>query len=172
MIKDELKFFRLKAFFVIQFSLISLLSFNSYAGIDDDLCQAVKEGNTSKAAESINSGADVNAQDEDGWTALIWAVLDKHPETAKLLIDKGANVNAKSNNGWTPLLAAAYNGYAETAKLLIDKGANVNAKGGAYGSVTLMSAAEQGHSEIVKLLIDKGAQVNAKAKDGNTALRM
>jgi len=91
MVKDGLRFFRLKAFLIILFSLISLLSLNSYAGIDDDLCQAVKEGNTSKAAELISSGADVNAKDNDDKTALSFANKRGHSEVAQLLKQAGAS---------------------------------------------------------------------------------
>ena len=39
---------------------------------------------------NIEEGADVNAQNNDGWTALMWASQEGHPEVAQLLIEAGA----------------------------------------------------------------------------------
>ena len=158
MVKDGLRFFRLKMFLVILFSLISLFGFNSYAGINDDLWQALKEGNTSRVAELISSGADVNAKDKGGWTALIWLAFRGHTGIVKLLIDKGAEVNAKTNYGETALIMAAFRGHTETMKLLIDKGADVNAKFGEDGWTALMLATKYGYSDIIQLLKQAGAR--------------
>ena len=51
----------------------------------------------------IAKGADVNAEDEDGWTPLHGAAGKGHKEIAELLIDKGADVDAKTAKGVTPL---------------------------------------------------------------------
>ncbi len=104
----------------------------------------------------IDSGADVNAKNNDGGTALM---LTSNLEIAKLLIDNGADVNAKSNGGLTALMLTSS---LEITKLLIDNGADVNAKDDEFGQTALTQAVKWDRLEIAKLLIDNGADINAR----------
>jgi ankyrin repeat protein len=80
----------------------------------------------------IDSGAEVNASDKYGQTALMHAAQKRHLEFAKLLIDSGADMNAKTReqeigaqtihcigegrfllHNWTALMFAAATGDAE-----------------------------------------------------------
>jgi ankyrin repeat protein len=54
-------------------------------------------------AQKVKAIGDVNDRDEEGWTALHWAVLKSNENTAEHLINKGANVNCQDNYGRTPL---------------------------------------------------------------------
>src|SRR5262249_3941184 len=69
------------------------------------LMQAVLYGSLDDVRLLLDRGADVNAKNDAGATALHWAVHDA--AKTRLLIDKGADVNAKSDHGRTPLMAAA-----------------------------------------------------------------
>lgn len=136
----------------------------------------------------IGYGADVNAKNNDGRTALM---LTSNLEIAKLLIDSGADVNARGSGmfgnppliigvinymGYSPLLYYEYSEILEKIKFLIDKGADVNVKDNIGRSVlekTIDMLNIQHWElvlEIVKLLVDNGANINAKDKNGNTAL--
>ena len=66
----------------------------------------------------IAAGADVNARDNDGWTALMRAAINGGTEIVKLLLAAGADVNAKGNDGKTALMLAKYNNHPEIVKLL------------------------------------------------------
>lgn len=44
----------------------------------------------------LATGADVHATDASGWTALMYAATNEHPEPVKLLLAAGANPNHKS----------------------------------------------------------------------------
>ena len=55
----------------------------------------------------IKAGAEVNAKDNIGWTALMWAVNKGHNEVSEVLIKYGADVNIKNNEGKTAADIAA-----------------------------------------------------------------
>lgn len=49
----------------------------------------------------ITSGADVNKQDRNQWSALMWAMTNRHKNIAKLLLDSGASSDQKTSSGRT-----------------------------------------------------------------------
>jgi ankyrin repeat protein len=77
-----------------------------------------KTGNTTGAKTVLAFGANVDAKDENGVTALMWAAGNGNTELMKLLLDKGANINAKDKDGHTALDRAKANGQTKAAKLL------------------------------------------------------
>ena len=76
----------------------------------------------------VENGADINAKDDGGWTALMLASYNGEFEVVKYLVESGANINAKDNDGRTALMLASLNGKFEVVEYLIEKGANVNAE--------------------------------------------
>ena len=60
----------------------------------------------------LKQGANVNAAEADGTTALHWASYRDDLESADLLIRAGAKVNAANDLGATPLWTASLNGSA------------------------------------------------------------
>ena len=77
----------------------------------------------------LDKGADVNAQQKEGGTALWNASRKGYAEIVKLLLDKGADVKAKVETGATPLWWPVEQGKVEIVKLFLDKGADANEKG-------------------------------------------
>ncbi len=73
----------------------------------------------------LGRGADVNAYDKGGTTALLTAVSRRAPEIAKVLLDAGADPNQPSscNLRIYPLIYAAMVGNLNMVQLLIDRGA-------------------------------------------------
>lgn len=139
--------------------------------LENQLIDAAKIGNVKKVRSALAEGANVNAKDNDGHTALIYAAGVGHADVAKLLLDKGANIEAKAKDKWggTALIYAAMYGNADVVKLLLDKGANIEAKDN-NGETALFWAAESGYADTVKLLLDRCANIEAKEDDGSTAL--
>jgi ankyrin repeat protein len=54
----------------------------------------------------LKHGADINARNGNGSTALIEAAERRHPELVRILIDQGADLNAVSAHGHTALFLA------------------------------------------------------------------
>jgi ankyrin repeat protein len=52
----------------------------------------------------LEKGADVEAKDEDRWTALIKAAKGGYKAVVRLLLEKGVGVEAKDNHGRTALI--------------------------------------------------------------------
>ncbi|MBI4654475.1 MAG: ankyrin repeat domain-containing protein [Nitrospirae bacterium] len=95
----------------------------SYAGTNEDLRDAVKEGNITRVRTSIDKGADINAKDNDGFTALMFASYSGHTDIVEVLLAKGADVNAESNDGLTALMSASSKGHTDIVEVLLAKGA-------------------------------------------------
>ena len=118
---------------------------------------------------ALESGLfDVNMKDNDGNTALMYAVGREDYNTVKLLLDNGADVNMENNDGKTALMYVGREDYNKV-KLLLDNGADVNMQN-KYGRTALMYAVDIEDYNTVKLLLDNGADVNMKSDYGNTAL--
>ncbi|MEP7363174.1 MAG: ankyrin repeat domain-containing protein [Acidobacteriota bacterium] len=103
----------------------------------------------------LDAGANANARNLDGATALIYAIED--PATTKLLLERGADPNLRTGQGLTALLIAAQrNGSYPVTKLLLDKGADVKARAANGGQGALAFAAAASDLEVMKLLLDRG----------------
>jgi ankyrin repeat protein len=112
----------------------------------------------------LKDGADVNAAQGDGMTALHWAARSGDAELAHMLLYAGANVKAATRLGaYTPLMMAAEQGHADVIAALLSAGADANAAN-AVGTTPLMLAALSGDAKAVTMLVENGAVVDAKEK--------
>ena len=134
------------------------------------LIEAAKASDAAAVRALIGAGADVNAAQADGATALHWAAYREDLETAALLIDAGADVNEANDLGVTPLLMACTNGHAELVEALLAAGADAGAALPG-GETALMAASRAGSRAAVESLLRRGADVNAAERTrGQTAL--
>jgi ankyrin repeat protein len=126
----------------------------------------------------LDSGADVDAQDNTGGTPLLYAAyqdfLDsKHQEKVinneivKILLAAGANPNLLTVDQDSPIMWAVTRGKADTAKLLLEHKAAVNIK--TRWERTPLSEAisvrPRNLVEIATLLLQHGADVNMQSRD-------
>ena len=133
------------------------------------LADAAEQRDKAQVSTLLRTGADVNAAQVDGTTALHWAAYHEDAETVALLIKAGANVNAVNRYGVPPLAQACTSGNAAIVKLLLDAGADPNStmKG---GETVLMLAARSGSLDAVKALLARDASTKVRERRGQTAL--
>ena len=139
------------------------------AAEEPTLADAAEHGDGALIRTLLDAGADVNAPQVDGMTALHWAVYHDDAKTAGLLVRSGADVSAENRYGVPPLSVAATNGNADIVTLLLDAGADANTslRG---GETVLMTAARTGSLGAVRALLAKGADPNAREQREQTAL--
>jgi len=120
----------------------------------------------------ISRGADVDAIDENGWTALHTAAHKNYLKVVQCLVQAGANINAKTKEGNTPLHFAASTKHSNVKVLeyLASHGADINAKEEDGYTPLHSAAAHSPDADILQCLISLGANVNAKTHKGSTPL--
>jgi ankyrin repeat protein len=124
----------------------------------------------------ILAGVDINATDDEGSIALVYASANGYTECVKMLCKmKNIDVNVKGFMEYSPLSLAARFGHHECVQLLCQmKDIDVNTKS-CFGETALIFAAHNGHYECVQILCSmKGIDIDAEAhgdKEG-TALSL
>lgn len=139
------------------------------------LSLAASHGCVEALLKLINKGADVNAIDSYGNSALIWALLPKSEylfdenivfEMVEILLDFGAQVNQKNHEGKTTLMFACLRGYTSIVKLLLEHEANIHDYDN-DGQSALFLALINGHAKTAATLAEQGATLNFESNLSN-----
>ncbi|HEX9563726.1 MAG TPA: ankyrin repeat domain-containing protein [Gemmatimonadaceae bacterium] len=130
---------------------------------DSPVADAAMRGDTARLRVLLREGADVNAAQGDGMTALHWAASKGDSGLVQMLVYAGARLETSTRNGnYTPLHLASRNARAAAVKALLKAGSNVNATTTAGGTTALHFAARIGSVATMVALLDGGAVVDAR----------
>jgi ankyrin repeat protein len=131
------------------------------------LMTAAVVGTPEVAQVLIDSGAEVNARNNSGETAIYMAAGTADCSTIKVLVANGAELDGRAAWESTPLFNAVILGKAESVKCLTELGASVNLQADG-GTTALHQAVWAGNPEIVKTLLNAGADTGIRDERGET----
>ena len=146
----------MKRSFFLLFLFCCLQSLSHFAGtalahLSVELIESAKIGDIQKVSTLLAQGAEINATDNQGVTALSWSSYNGHAEVVKTLIDGGADINHQDNDGMTALMVASFKGYSNIVNTLIKDGANIYIRDNS-GKTALQMAKFNNHYETSRIL--------------------
>ncbi|BFZ14668.1 hypothetical protein BsWGS_17706 [Bradybaena similaris] len=117
-----------------------------------------KSGNRGMVRKLLESGAEINAQDIDGFTGLHLACRKGNIPVVELLLENGARVDLAGLRRNTPLVDACCSFSADLVNILLKAGSDPNVSDGLPVKVAISTPSPT----ILNLLVDAGAQVVGK----------
>ncbi|MDH3423815.1 MAG: ankyrin repeat domain-containing protein, partial [Gemmatimonadota bacterium] len=94
---------------------------------ESPVADAAQAADADRVRTLLQQGADANAAQADGLTAMHWAALNDDKEILDLLMYAGANLKPLTRvGGYTPLHLAARSGHPMIVAALLEAGADAN----------------------------------------------
>jgi len=112
----------------------------------------------------------VDRQDNNGLTALHYALMRSDPAMVQKLVDAGYDLKALGPKLTPALHFAIFNPKPENFDWMLEQGFDPNQIAGESGTTSLMLAASEGKTALIQRLIALGVNINAYNKKGHTAL--
>ena len=129
---------------------------------ESPVADAAMRGDIDTVRVLLREGADVNAAQGDGMTALHWSALSDDVAAMEVLLYAGATVEPTTRlGGYTPLHLAVMEGNGVAAAYLLGAGSDGERVTGT-GVSPLHLAAQAGRLAALSALIDSGADVNVQ----------
>ncbi|MBY0158545.1 ankyrin repeat domain-containing protein [Cytobacillus firmus] len=122
--------------------------------MDRQLIESAEQGNTEQVRQLLQSGANIDATDEQGRTAVMAATYRNHVDMVDALIQAGADINIRDHQLNNVFLYAGAEGMLDILRLAIDADADVTLTN-RFGGTALIPASDRGHVEIVQELLTR-----------------
>lgn len=118
--------------------------------------EAVRRGAVTELAALLSRGADIDARDRHGQTAVMLAAMAGDARVVEFLAIHGADLDHTAKFGLSAVMVAALRGHAEVVRVLVAAGADVDLKGsgapGFSGKRAHDLAVERGDGDVASLL--------------------
>lgn len=113
---------------------------------------------------------DIDVQDADGWSPLMYAAKSGSSAIVKYLVQRGANPDIRQSTGFSALYLAAQEDNARICQVLLEAGADPNLSGGSQLLSPLHIAAHRGNKKVCMLVVRFGGGIHQVDMDGDTPL--
>ncbi|KAF7645591.1 hypothetical protein LDENG_00201500 [Lucifuga dentata] len=143
----------------------------SAEALSSALFSAVRQNHDGMVTALIDSGANVNMCDKQGYTPLLLSAELGHEEAFRALVVKQAKLDVTLPDLSSALHLAIHSGSVPIVQTLLEKGLDPNIAG-PKAQTPLHLAAQCNRPALIGLLLRSGAQVNAVTQDGVTALHV
>jgi uncharacterized protein len=107
-------------------------------------------GHRQVVSNLLAGGANINATDLSGETALFCAARGRDPSIFRLLLDQGADASLRNDSGRTVLWLAAFRGNTLAVSNLLERGGE--GTNNAEKERACIAAIEQGHTNTARLI--------------------
>lgn len=137
--------------------------------MDFDLLGAVYNQDAEMINLLIIAGADPNAQDVSGFSALMFAVSTGNEAIVDYLLDQGANPDATDESGYNALIYSILYDHSHIFFRLLPITHNVDHQNN-EGHTALFLVAQSGDTSMAQALIDQGSDLHLQDEAGMQAL--
>ena len=120
--------------------------------MSERLIAAAAAGDMPGIRAALADGADIDARDADGRTAILAATIAGRTAAVEALIDAEANVDLQDDRLDNPFLYAGAEGLFDILRMVNEAGADP-ALTNRFGGTALIPASERGHVEVVRYLL-------------------
>jgi len=119
---------------------------------------ATNRGDLVQVRALLDAGADIDALDRHGQTALMNAAHRGDAELVQVLVDRGAGLNHTAKHRLTALMLAVIADRADVVRVLVSAGADRTIQGstGQFACTPLEYAQQHGKEHLVDMLRDDG----------------
>jgi uncharacterized protein len=121
--------------------------------LEAELLAAVERCDVQGVVALIRAGADVNAADTRGRTAVTIAAFSRRAEVVRELVDAGADVDRQDEEGSNALLSTGVTGDVEVLREVLRGRPDLTLRN-RYGGIALIPACERGHVALVRELLE------------------
>jgi uncharacterized protein len=124
------------------------------SSMDERLLAAAASGDIAGISAALDAGADVDARDERGRTALLVATVAGQTEAVRRLLDAEPNIDLQDDQLDNPFLYAGAEGRLDILRLVNEAGADPSITN-RFGGTALIPASERGHVATVRYLLNE-----------------
>jgi ankyrin repeat protein/tetratricopeptide (TPR) repeat protein len=132
---------------------------------DTALMQAAMWGHASVVELLMSRGADIDARNNEGWRALMFACANEDIEMVSLLLRLGSQPGGHQEGQNCPLAIAAFTANKVTFDKLRERGVDENDR-----TIVMLKSIQGGNIDITRVLFRPSKDLKAEADSGATCL--